>query len=132
MSQELSIKSERTPAEAHEATRPVRTFVPKVDINETEDALWLWADLPGVREDSLDIQLDHRRLSIEGRVSADGYTDLSPVYTEYNVGSFVRSFELSDEIDSSKIEARLADGVLQLRLPKSERARPRQIPIHAG
>lgn len=132
MSNELTVKSEHTPAENAEGTRPVRTFVPKVDISETEDALWLWADLPGVHQDSLDLRLENGRLSIEGRVALDEYSNLSPLYTEYNVGSFLRTFEVSDQVAADQIEARIAQGVLEVKLPKSERALPRQIPISAG
>ncbi len=131
MDDQLTVKSERKPSEAHENTRPVRTFIPKVDITETEDALWLWADLPGVASDDVDIRLENGRLSIEGSVGLDEYSNLSPLYTEYNVGNYVRSFEISNEIDSEAIEARVSNGVLELKLPKSERARPRRIPISA-
>jgi len=131
MNDQLTVKSERTPTEAHEATRPVRTYIPKVDISETEDALWLWADLPGVASEDVDIRLENGRLSIEGAVTLDEYSDLSPLYTEYNVGSFVRNFEISNDIDGSAIEARVSNGVLELKLPKSEKARPRRIPINA-
>lgn len=129
MNNESAVKSEHTPAEAHESTRPVRTFVPKVDISETEEALWLWADLPGVPPDAVDVRFENGRLSIEGAVKLDEYTDVSPLYTEYNVGNFERSFEVSQDVDVAAIEARVANGVLELKLPKSARARPRQIPI---
>jgi len=131
MSNELSVKSEATPEAAHESTRPVRSFVPKVDIVETDEALWVWADIPGVQGDAIDVRLDNGKLSIEGAVRLDEYDDLSPLYTEYNVGNFERNFEVSPDIDGERIEARVANGVLELKLPKIERARARQIPIQA-
>ncbi len=129
MSKELTVKSPTSLAEKQEDTRPVRTFVPNVDIRETEDALWLWADVPGAAEDSIDVRLDNGQLSIRGKVSVEAYKELLPVYTEYNVGEFVRSFRVGDEVDVEQIEARVSNGVLELRLPKQARARSRQIPI---
>jgi HSP20 family molecular chaperone IbpA len=117
---------------AQEQTRPGRTFVPNVDIRETADALWLWADVPGVDEKSIDVRLENGRLSLEGRVSAADYENLSPVYTEYNVGDFVRSFRISDAIDAERVRAKVTDGVLELELPKAASARPRRIPVTSG
>jgi HSP20 family molecular chaperone IbpA len=98
-----------------------------VDVCETSDGLWLWADLPGIDESSVDLQLDRNVLTIEGRVpeSPQSQTD----YSEYEVGSFRRKFRLSNEIDTDRIEARMRNGVLELRLPKAERAKPRRIEI---
>ena len=126
------IPHEKQELEREEATRPGRRYVPRVDIHETDDALWLWADLPGVDEKSLDVQLENGELSIEGSVAHEGYESLTPVYTEYNVGHYLRSFRLSDRIDIEKIEAKMTNGVLELQLPKLAAAKPRQIPISAG
>ena len=129
MSKELTVKSPTSLTEKQEDTRPVRTFVPNVDIRETEEALWLWADMPGAAEDSIDVRLDNGQLSIRGKVNVDAYKELSAVYTEYNVGEFVRTFRVGEEVDVEQIEARMANGVLELKLPKQARARTRQIPI---
>lgn len=112
-----------------EQTRPGRTYVPEVDIYETPDSLWLWADMPGVDEQSLEINVDNSMLSIEGRVSLKDYENLAPVYTEYNVGNYARRFTLSNEIDTARIQARMTNGVLELQLPKAESAKPRRISI---
>jgi HSP20 family molecular chaperone IbpA len=69
--------------------------------------------------------------TIEGAVQTDEYADLTPAYTEYNVGNFQRSFRLSTAIDAQHIEAKMKNGVLELRLPKAEEARPHRIPITA-
>ena len=98
-----------------------------VDICETKDGLWLWADLPGVDEDSIDLQLDRNVLTIEGRVPES--REQQAAYGEYEVGSFQRKFRFSNEIDSDRIEARMRHGVLELRLPKAEHAKPRRIEI---
>jgi HSP20 family molecular chaperone IbpA len=115
-----------------EQTRPGRTYVPQVDIYETTDSLWLWADMPGVDEQSIEVNVANGVLSIEGQVSLKDYEDLSPVYTEYNVGNYARRFTLSNEIDAEHIKARMTNGVLELELPKAERAKPRRITISAS
>jgi len=129
MAKELTVKNQSQSQEQHETTRPGRTFVPNVDIREADDALWIWADLPGVDETSVDVQLQNGQLSIEGRVDASSYAQTTPLYTEYNVGNFVRSFRIGDQVDSEQIQARMSNGVLELKLPKAAHARPRQIPI---
>jgi HSP20 family molecular chaperone IbpA len=129
MSNQVTVKQEDDVAE--EQTRPGRTYLPNTEIRETEDALWLWADMPGVDENSVDINLENGVLSIEGAVQTDEYADLTPAYTEYNVGNFCRSFRLSAAIDTQGIEAKMKNGVLELRLRKSEEARPQRIAITA-
>ncbi len=112
-----------------EAIRPGHTYRPNVDISETDEALWVWADLPGVDERSLEVRLEDRVLSIEGQVSMEPYETLTARYTEYNVGNFSQRFTVSSDIDVERIHAKLSHGVLELELPKTERARPRQIEI---
>ena len=112
-----------------ERTRPGRTYVPYIDICETKDSLWLWADMPGVHEHSVDVRVDNDVLTVEGRVSLREYENLAPVYTEYNVGNFVRRLALSEDIDAEHIKARMTNGVLELELPKAERAKPRRITV---
>ena len=126
--QELSVhrKQEVT---GHETTRPGRTYVPEVDICETTDGLWLWADMPGVDEKTVDINLADGVLTIQGQVGIQEYANLTPVYTEYNVGNYLRRFTMSADVDTDKIKARMSNGVLELELPKSERAKPRRIAI---
>ena len=127
MANEVTVKQESEVRE--EETRPGRTYVPNVEIRETEEALWLWADMPGVPQSAVDVRLENGVLSIEGEVETDDYKDLAPAYTEYNVGNFKRTFRLSTAIDAEHIEAKMDGGVLELRLPKAEEARPKTIPI---
>jgi HSP20 family protein len=115
-----------------EQTRPGRTYVPDVDIYETADSLWLWADMPGVDEHSLELNVADGVLAIQGRVALQDYDNLAPVYTEYNVGNYARRFTLSNEIDAEHIKARMTNGVLELELPKTERAKPRRIAVAAS
>jgi HSP20 family protein len=112
-----------------ETTRAGRTYVPQVDIYETKEGLWLWADMPGVDEESLNIHLDNGVLTIEGQVDVKEYENVTPLYTEYNVGNYVRRFTLSNDIDSDRIVARMQHGVLALEIPKAERAKPRRISV---
>jgi len=126
--QEMTLR-EKQELGGEERTRPGRAYVPYIDIAESQDALWLWADMPGVDEQSMDVRLDNGVLTIEGHVTLKEYENLSPVYTEYNVGDFVRRLALSDDIDTERIKAKMANGVLELELPKTERAKPRQIPV---
>jgi len=115
-----------------EQTRPGRTYVPDVDIYETTDSLWLWADMPGIDENSLEVNVADGVLSIEGQVALQDYDNLTPVYTEYNIGNYARRFTLSNEIDTERIKARMNNGVLELELPKAERAKPRRITVSAS
>ena len=123
-------KKPEQPQDEH--TRPGRTYVPSVDICETPDNLLLRADMPGVDENSVEVNVANGVLSIEGWVSVKEYENLQPVYTEYNIGNYSRRFTLSNEIDTDKITAKMVNGVLELALPKAEKAKPRQITISAN
>ena len=112
-------------------TRPGRTYVPKVDIVETDAGLRLWAEMPGVDEGSIEVELVDGVLSIRGRVAPEEYANLEPLYTEYGVGNFETRFRLSNAIDGGRIQAKLRHGVLELELPKVEAAKPRRIEIAA-
>ena len=98
---------------------------PAVDVLEDNGGITLLADMPGVSRDTLDIQLDGDSLTVEGRVELD----LHAVWAEVQVPRFRRAFTLSRELDSSRIEANLKDGVLSLRVPKLAHAQPRRIEV---
>ena len=125
--QEFNVPTKQETRE--EVTRAGRTYVPQVDIYETKEGLWLWADMPGVDEQSVNVHLDDGVLTIEGQVDVTEYGEMSPLYTEYNVGNYVRRFTLSNDVDSDRIVARMQNGVLALEIPKSERAKPRRITV---
>jgi HSP20 family protein len=110
-------------------TRPGRTYVPKVDILETDSGLRLWAELPGVDENAIEVELVDGVLAIRGRVATEAYANLEPLYTEYGVGDFDARFRLSNAIDGEHIQAKLRNGVLELELPKVAAAKPRRIEI---
>jgi len=126
--QELNVRSKQELA-GEERTRPGRAYIPDIDVCETATSLWLWADMPGVDEQSVELKLADGVLSIEGRVTLAEYESLAPVYTEYNVGNFARRLALSDDVDAQGIKARMRNGVLEIELPKAERAKPRRIPV---
>jgi HSP20 family molecular chaperone IbpA len=126
--QELAVRNKQE-VSREEPTRPGRAYQPDVDIYETSTALWLWVDMPGVDEKNISIDLADGVLTLEGTVALAEYKELAPVYTEYNVGNYVRRFSISSDIDLDAIKARMANGVLELELPKAERARPRKITV---
>jgi len=130
MSEKDLQKTENTMAT--ERIRNVKTFVPRVDIYETKDSLFLIADMPGVDEKSVDVELEKNILTITGRVQADETKDKSIVYSEYEIGDYERTFTLSDEIDREKIYATVKNGVLRLELPKEEKIKPKKIAIKAA
>lgn len=122
---------EGTMSTVPEQTRPGPVYMPAVDIFETDGAITVLADMPGVKPDQLEIDLRDNVLTLTGRVGAapTGETD---VLREYDAGTFFRQFTLAESIDQAKIDAKLADGVLRLELPKVERAKPRQITVRSG
>lgn len=126
------VTKEKQLVEGIEKTRPGRYFVPDVDICENDDALRLWADMPGVSEKDVDVTLKDNMLTITGMVDASMYNQLAPLYTEYNVGNYYRQFTLNEEIGDSRINARMRNGVLEVELPKREQAKPRKIQVQSG
>ena len=127
--QELQVQQKRELENKEESTIPARLFLPTADIYETNDALNVVLEVPGVDKNSVDIRVEDGVLKIEGRLDFSKYQGLQPLYTEYNVGHYSRSFRLSSKIDQNKIAAELNDGVLSLVLPKVEEAKPRTIQV---
>jgi HSP20 family protein len=115
-----------------EATRPGVTFRPDVDIVERADAYWVRADLPGVDENQVRVKLEEGVLSIDATLAVEPDPSWTLLHGEYRLGGFHREFAVSDQIDAEGITARMRDGVLELVLPKSEAARPRQIPVKSA
>ena len=116
-------------AQAQHGGAPTALHTPPIDIHEGPDGLVLEADLPGVSEGQLSIQLEDNVLSLHARVDAPAPEDARVLHEEYRPGDFYRSFILSDEVERSKISAELKNGVLKLTLPKAERAKTRRIEI---
>jgi HSP20 family protein len=124
--QELQVQQKREVEKKQETTVPSRAFLPVTDIFETDQALTVILEMPGVGKDNVDISVENDVLTIEGRIDYSKYEGLQPVYTEYNIGHYVRSFQLSSKIEQSGISAGLKDGVMTLVLPKAGESKTAQ------
>jgi HSP20 family protein len=128
--QELAVREKQELAKKEEKTIPGRYFIPAADIFETDEALTVVMEMPGVQKDDITIALEDDTLRVEGRIDFSKYQEMEPVYTEYNVGHYARGFTLSGKIDREGISAQLDDGVLTLTLPKAKEAMPRRIAVN--
>ena len=128
--QQLVVQRKREHEKREETTIPARVFVPTADIYETKDALTVILEMPGVEKHNITVRVEDGLLYVEGRLDLAKYQGLQPLYIEYNIGHYSRSFQLSSKIDQTKIAAALNDGVLSLTLPKVEEAKPRVITIN--
>ena len=127
--QELQVQKKREMEKKEETTIPARVFLPVADIYETQNALSVILEMPGVEKNNVEIRVEDDVLNVKGRLDLSKYQGLLPLYTEYNVGHYARSFQLSSKIDQNKISAELKDGVLFLTLPKVDEAKPRTIQV---
>jgi len=108
------------------------TFVPRVDICENDQTVVLTADMPGVDEKTINIDLDRNTLTIRGDFAPRAPEGYSLTYEEYRSGNYERMFTLGNEIDRDGIKATVRDGVLRLELPKSKAVQPKRITVQAG
>ena len=115
-----------------DAGRPEPFMVPPVDVFEDESGITLLADLPGVARDRLAVRVDGETLTLEASAVTAQPDNMELVYGEAQVPSYRRQFTLSRELDASRIDASLKDGVLQLAIPKQEEAKPRRIEVRVG
>ena len=123
----------QTPDPRQQEERREQPFVvPPVDVFENESGITLLADLPGAARESLHVRVDGDTLTIEATAGNEAPAGLDLAYAEAEFPSYRRTFTLSRELDSSRIEATLKDGVLHLAIPKTEEARPRRIEIRTG
>jgi HSP20 family molecular chaperone IbpA len=130
--QTLEIEKQEVDTETEvETTGNARTFIPRVDIYETEDNFVLLADMPGVNENSVEITLEKNILTINGYANPQAPENYKPAYAEYHYGNYERTFALSDEVDREQIEATVKNGVLRLVMPKAETAKTRKITVRA-
>ena len=128
--QDLQVQHKREMEKKQETTVSWRTYLPVTDIFETDQALTVVLEMPGVGKDAVDVSVEDDVLTIDGRIDYSKYEGLQPVDTEYNVGHYARSFQLSNKIEQGNIHAELKDGVMTLVLPKAEKAKPRKIKIN--
>jgi HSP20 family protein len=124
MKQDILKREQRASQEA--------ALVPPVDIVEDENGITLHADLPGVSKEDLSIRVDGDTLTVEGEVKLGEPQGIEGVYAEVRVARYRRSFVLSRDLDTEKVEATMKDGVLTLHLAKSEQAKPRRIEVKAA
>jgi HSP20 family molecular chaperone IbpA len=129
---ELKVREKQEVASPAEQTKPGPVFTPNVDIFETEKAITLLVDMPGVKSGDLNVDLRDDTLTLTGDVNPDVRPPGERVYVEYETGRYYRQFYLSEVIAQEKIDATLNDGVLRLTLPKVEKATPRRIAVQAG
>jgi HSP20 family protein len=127
--QEMAIREKQELANKEEKIIPGRYFVPPADIFETEEALTVIMEMPGVEKKNVSIALENDTVRVEAQIDFAQYQGMEPVYTEYNVGHYAREFTLSSKIDRDNISAQLDDGVLTLTLPKVKEAMPRRIAV---
>jgi HSP20 family molecular chaperone IbpA len=125
----LQVQEKKELVSRGEKTVPARYYVPSTDIYETDDALQVVMEVPGVDRKDIDIKVEENTLKVEAKIDPSKYEGMEPLYTEYNVGHFARSFALSQQIDQQQIGATLADGILTLTLKKVQQAQPRRIEI---
>lgn len=124
--------SQTTRAEPASQEAELPTLFPPVNISEDDVGITLTADLPGVSREALSIRVDGDTLTLEAPIQLALERSLEPVYAELRASRYRRSFTLSRELDTGHIDATLRDGVLTLRLPKLEQARPRRIEVRAA
>ena len=103
--------------------------MPAADIFEADSALTVVLEMPGVDKANVDVTVEDDVLTVEGRLDFSKYEGMQPVYSEYNIGNYRRSFSLSNKIDQAKISADMSDGVLTVTLPKAEAAKAKRIAI---
>ncbi|MEJ5990103.1 Hsp20/alpha crystallin family protein [Ramlibacter sp. PS3R-8] len=130
MSNAVQTSSSSRAAEAVQAPQP--HVVPPVDVFENESSITLLADLPGVAREQLQVRVDGDSLVLEATAVTAGPENLQLVYGEAQVPTYRRQFTLSRELDASRIDAQLRDGVLRLTIPKAEEAKPRRIQVKVG
>lgn len=115
-----------------EAARPDAALLPPVDVIEDASGITLYADMPGVPKDKLNLQMESDSLTIEGEMALEMPQEMESRHVEMRLPRYRRTFTLSRELDSDKAVAELTNGVLKLRIPKAEHAQPRKIEIKVG
>ncbi len=117
------------PAQEERRTQEQRSVLPAVDVFEDESGITLLLDMPGVPKDKLELSIEGDALLVEGSVQQQTPEGLEAIYAEVRIPRYRRSFTVTRELDTAKIEANLKDGVLTLRIPKQAHAQPRRIAV---
>jgi HSP20 family protein len=132
MTQKTEALEKKQNADRVEQTRDMPVYVPDTDIYETGEAVVVVADMPGVDEKHVDVDLEQGVLTITGSVEPERFEGYQLVVEGYRPGNYRRSFTLSNDVDVDGISARIKDGVLRIRLPKAKELRPRKIQVECG
>lgn len=114
------------------AARDDRVLLPPVDVIEDTTGLTLYADMPGVSRERLNLRVEGDTLTIEGELSLAVPQDMQASHAEVQQSRYRRAFELSRELDAQKVAAELTQGVLRVRIPKAEHAQPRRIEVRVA
>lgn len=144
MNNESAVKRDTTPArqetgevaanaaQQQKRQRNEATLLPAVDVFEDKDGITLYADMPGVSKDQLDLHVEADTLTIEGEVALDVPSGMEASYVDVATSKYRRVFTLSKELDAEQVSAELKNGVLTLRIPKAAHAQPRKIQVTAS
>jgi len=115
-----------------EANRSDAALLPTVDVIEDADGITLYADLPGVSKDKISVRVEADTLAIEGQVDLMAHKGIEVTHAEVQIPRYRRSFTLGPELDTGKVAAEFRQGVLKLRIPKAEHAKPRRIEVQVA
>ena len=126
---EIKVQEKAEAEQKGEPTKPMKQFVPAVDIYETVETVTLLADMPGVSKEGVDIKLEEGVLTLKGIAADHGAKGTRELLREYEVGNFIRRFTISEAIDQEKINASISNGVLKVMLPKVKPPQPRKIEV---
>jgi len=131
------ISEEITMSDKQELSRTERVqtapaMLPRVDVIEDNAGITMHADLPGVSKDRLALRVEGETLQIEGDIASETPEGMEAIYAEVQLPRYRRAFTLSRDLDTSRIDAALKDGVLTLRIPKAEHAQPRRVEVKVG
>ena len=126
---EIEVQEKQALESAEERTESARFYRPYTDIHESENTIVVTMDVAGVDRKDVDVKLEKDVLTITGLVNLSSYEGLEPLYTEYNVGNYTRSFTISNEVDRDGIAAKIDNGVLTVTLPKAKEAAARRITV---
>lgn len=137
MSEQNLSKTENDKAEVQPVSQNGKSsrrfvFCPHVDLVETPEAVVLWANLPGVDENSIDVTVEKNTLTLKATVESPTFEGMKPLVREFAVGDFERTFTISDEISRDDIDATVTQGVLKLVLPKTKKAAMQKVTVKAG
>jgi HSP20 family molecular chaperone IbpA len=122
---------EATPAKA-ETPRNEGALLPPVDVVEDANGITLYADMPGVAKDGVQLRVEADQLTIEGEMSLAVPQGVEATHAEVQRSRYHRAFTLSKELDADKVSAEMSHGVLRVRIPKAAHAQPRRVQVQVG